>query len=667
MPSRAPFRVPVLPLIVVIAAALLLGLVVHRLRDKRGAASLTVRVLGCSPRCQEGLGRRLRFQLEQVGFAVSLSSFPSEEHASWVARETQEDHFLTLSVTESSRRESVLEGRASRGVRLTSSLRARTGELLHTSTLEVQEESADEDAALFNGGLKIIDATSAELSAALLVREPVQRFVDTVPRAQDIFRHDRIARARQALEARRDAMAAFATSCEAARTAAEGDARCVTAACGEEYLLGVLANGDAVVQVDPAAAIFPIGSANDVGRLDLPERIEVVSPDGARRTVSVAGRYAPYGGVSRDGRFATVIERAENRSALVMLDLSSGARWEVLHVDAPARIMRPQPSPDGSTIAFVFREFTRDDDRVMIVSARGGTPTEPVPFGRAARFVEVAGETLLAVSVPEEMSEGGRGSRARDLDLSDVVDDLEDTVASETLPKRAHLTIVRLLPTLEVVARIGGVNVDARALAGAKEQSLFFTTGDRASCGVGRFDLVRRATTLRTAPCLGYPTLVGEQLVAMVASMEDGSTGAPNEVVLEEEENRERPDAAPDASSRDGDAGPDAGDADDDTLNESSTARGSSVELASFPLTLLFERMDASHTARERVVESDAQNVNETETISLYAVTDNDVLERFPKAHPDGDLRAVWHERVAPPRFARHPMVSVCLTTVAED
>jgi hypothetical protein len=181
---------------------------------------------------------------------------------------------------------------------------------------------------------------------------------------------------------RRKAVQAFDDFCRRERerldVLSRSDARpvrCVGDPCGQVTLIGVDAQGRGIAQDISRRPIFGVPPASRGAWAEPPERIVAVtlSGEGSETELTRAGHYLGFGHVSPDGRFAAVQPFGDaDFLAVLVVDLSTGARHDVTLLRSGERTSLALPAPDGLGAAVVVN---RDEWAFVQGSRRVGLPS----------------------------------------------------------------------------------------------------------------------------------------------------------------------------------------------------------------------------------------------------------------------------------------------------
>ncbi len=520
------------------------------LSDRVDPTAVVVAVRGCSEACQSSLVSRMRIHLEDLGLEVRPG--PDEDVPESLAEATDlaelasatsdlgAAHAVWILVTPVDQREASIGGATvSKGVRIFAQSMTR-GEAARTPHELVFAIDADEeDRARLEAGIRGVDALSHDVGAEILQSDRIAAYLESSP--SELDRLSAVSDALRGAEARQREMDRFEAACTSSGDdmrqddEALGAVRCLTQGCDQEYLIGVMPNGEeAILRVETAAPVFPILRSSNVGTAEVADRLVRASGEGVRSTiVSVENLYS-YATLAADGRSIAFVEVANGLVSLVWVELDGIRRAVLFEVDWPERMSSPELSPDGRHVAFSYRPFRRGEPQLFVVrtppeptseaaeadseedadSAAGNNaepeapptplPFEPVPFGVSATWVEVAKEgapdeleTLLAVVVPGEREElqldDGPAAETQAVDESDIEEELvgvNPERAGLNLPPLTHVALARITgDEFEIVGRIGGVERPVRSVVGSHTGKLVVMSYSRVhGCGIGIYD-----------------------------------------------------------------------------------------------------------------------------------------------------------------------------------
>lgn len=483
-----------------LAVAAAIGITSLALWEQRAPEGVVIGVAGCSDACRANLARRLAFHLEEQGFVVVADALPaSSEEARATARREEVAHSLFVSLAPDRR----LPGHAG-AVSVLATVRAwsQTGDEApaEAAALELVSEAPTEDHALLRIGLDGVDALAPELIARLLQSALVETYLDEgdVSSSSAVTRHAALKQAHRGAVLRARAEVNFAEACDAIAAEVREDDRvtCVTEGCGEEYIVAVRDDG-LIVQSDPGAPVFPLGTVSDVRRVQAPEQVSRVSWEGTREPLSTTANIFGYASASESGALAMVVSGRDAQALVVRND--DGRERVLVEVAAPMRLLAPAIDAAGSSVAFGRVGFAEAEPSLFAIpTTERSTPREATTDTGRGQWVELTLEgvtqRLLVAFVPAVSAEAraildaqGDTSAAVDADLDELDDEITQRVEAG-MPLLAHLALLRVdAQRTEVVARVGGTERSVSFLAGARGDELVVIGHTRESCALGRW------------------------------------------------------------------------------------------------------------------------------------------------------------------------------------
>jgi len=551
---------------------------------------------GCSQVCRESLVGRVGHYLEPHGLEVvpelglvdgeempaSYDDAQSLEEALEVAREVGAAHAVFVEVATQDVRGGVGgEGSTAALVEVHAhSATRQEGPRERMSIVLFREVRGEEDRALMESGVDGLDAFGDALAAEILASDAVRSFLEEEAAAHDLARHEALREAAEGLAARARGVSEFEQMCTraAAEVREEGselEVVCLTEGCAEEYVVGALPAGEGVLlRTETNSPTFPVGSATNVGAVEVPDRLVVAPFDAPRRTLVATQRLYGYGALSDDGDAAAFVETAGSTRALVWIDVNNGDR-EVLHrVTHPGLLNRAAISPDGLYVAFSERAYRRATAELRVVPVAGGEPYVATPYATAGTWVQLRltpegePETLLAAVIPGERQEtpppemledaegaesdetpdetpdeeeGGDGEGEDALTFDDLMEAPPREIPD--LPPLTHVALLRVGDdSAEVVTRIAGQERAVQLVLGARPRadgtpSTELVLGFRSriyGCGFLRYDVAtEEAAWVDTEECVGSPAVGDRARVLGHAPVtdEDDPAAGDNELV----------------------------------------------------------------------------------------------------------------------------------------
>ncbi|MEM9068600.1 MAG: hypothetical protein AAGE52_08845 [Myxococcota bacterium] len=490
---------------------------------------------GCSTACAENVSRRVVFLLNRHGFDASVAT-----------RDHDAIHVINVTIDGEERTPLVSGAHA---LRLTVRLAVESeGQSQYEGSVSLVRETHEADRARLEAGLAGVDALAPDAIAALVTSPPVERFLTDAVSPHTLQRFETLDQTRQDVRVRAEGARRFEELCD--QVAREVNApepanvHCLTERCGNEYLVGVFPEGDrALLRVETAAPVFPVGNASNVQRSEVPERFVVAHIDGTRETVLETRNLFSSASLDETGRYVAYVEIAAGGEAvLVRFDLETGERQVVRAARPPARLFFPAISPGGEWVAVFHRPYRGGEERLYVMSADGASRWEPASYGVQARWLRWQNEVLLAVTVAGEntvRSEEPTEDRDPGIDESEIDEDLLDHLrpsgrpVDETLPPLTHVTLVRPTPRGgEVVTRIGGHERDVGTVAGVQDGALVATSISREhGCALARWD-GEALTFVPLETCVSYPTLGRDGIYADAATIRDGDAATTDDEIV---------------------------------------------------------------------------------------------------------------------------------------
>jgi hypothetical protein len=489
--------------IAVVAFSVLAAAIALRLGTRGEALShrVVVAVQGCGPSCDERLARALSTYLAGLGFdAVAPAGLTSIDDARAFAR-AHGARFGVGVVIAVEDREAL---RQAHGAQVGANALAYVVDAISSEPLRPAfvlrgvEQGDDGMTALRLLSTRLTSGSFPGIASALMASDPVRVMEEEPSGLEQQAAALELKRKRRDLIARDTAIREYRLHCEhndelLAVSATTDGARCVSRGCAEEYLVGLLPDGQtAVVHDSSDTPLFPLAPDSTARAFSTVEKLWLVPRAGERKLLAEAANFYSRPALARDGSKIAFVEQRLGRARLYTLDLQSGARSQLYAAELPKHLSSPELSPDGKRVLFyeVDGGGGRSALREIATAIADAQPLSLLPDAIDARFVQLAlapqepPRTLIAAlasTAPRKTEIDAAAQRAG----AQVVD-FESPDSTEG-PEGPRPELVLLDPaTGAVLLRKPLIDHRARGIGGSHAGMLLLTWQDR-SCGFARW------------------------------------------------------------------------------------------------------------------------------------------------------------------------------------
>lgn len=357
------------------------------------------------------------------------------------------------------------------------------------------EEGLDPRATRAMLAKRLLEGLYPMTASTLLSSEPVTRLLRETSSMEQQAAALVIKRRERDVEARREAIREYRLQCEAndELLATAGGARCVSDGCAEEYLVGVLPDGQhAVVHDSTNEAIFPLQPDSTARSFLTAERLWLVPREGERTLLAEAANFHSRPDLSRDGSTLAFLERRHGLTRLYAMALDTRERVLLSTTRAPTFFSKPRLSPDGSRVLYFSLAAAGGEAALMVAPVEHGAAAHQLArHALDARWVRMRADReeperlMIAALVPGEPDAAPAGGAPTPEPGVVIV----DALTGEVLDADPPLPEVWLLDPDggEVLAKLDAPERRIRAIGDVYDGALLLSWHEEVRCGFARY------------------------------------------------------------------------------------------------------------------------------------------------------------------------------------